>query len=84
MKNQSGFKPCDSYIFLHFHNINASFDCNPTIDLKGVFLDISKAFGVAWGISVKLESYTIGGELLNLFKDYLLKCQRRVVLLGEE
>ena len=47
MKNQSGFKPCDSYIFLHFHNINASFDCNPTIDLKGVFLDISKAFGVA-------------------------------------
>ena len=35
------------------------------------------------GLLFKLESYGIGGELLNLFKDYLQQCQQRVVLNGQ-
>ena len=61
------------------------FNCNPTIDVKGVFLDISKALDKVWheGLLSKLESYGIGGELLNLYKDYLQECQQRVVLDGQ-
>ena len=46
---------------------------NPTIDAKGVFLDISNAFDKVWheGLLFKLESYGIGSQLLNLFKDNL-------------
>ena len=39
--------PGDSCIFQLLsivHEINSSLDCNPTIDVRGVFLDISKAF----------------------------------------
>ena len=74
--------PGDSYIFqlLPFvHEIN-SFDCSPTINVRGVFLDISKAFDKLWHkeLLFKLESYCTGGELLNLFKDYLQERQQRV------
>ena len=50
-KCQSGFLPGDSYIsqLLSFvHDINSSFGCDPTIDVIGVFLDISKAFDKVW------------------------------------
>ena len=55
------------------HEINSSLDCDPTIDIRGVFLDISKALDKASheGLLFKLETYAAGGELLNLFKDYL-------------
>ena len=46
-ENQSGFRPSDSceYQLLSIVNgIYASFDCNPTRDVRGTFLDISKAF----------------------------------------
>ena len=35
------------------------------------------------GLLLKLESYGIGSELLNLFKDYLQEHQRRVILNGQ-
>ena len=64
------------------HHINSSFDCNPTIDARGVFLDIGKTFDKMChtGFRFKLESYDIGGELINLFKDYLQVRQQRVGL----
>ena len=34
-------------------------------------------------INLQLESYGIGGELLNLFKDYLQERQQRVVVNGQ-
>ena len=46
-QNQSGFRPSDSCEYQLpsiVHDIYASFDCNPTRDVRGVFLDISKAF----------------------------------------
>ena len=79
--------PGDSCIFQLLSivdKINSSLDYNPTIDARGLFLDISKAFDKVWheGIHFKLGSYGIGGELLNLFKDYLHERQQRVVLNG--
>ena len=49
--NQSGFQPSDSceYQLLSIvHDIYASFDCNPPKDVRGIFLDISKAFDRVW------------------------------------
>ena len=59
-KRQSGFLPgdsCISQLLSIVHEINFSFDCDPTIDVSGVFLDISKAFDKVWheGILFKLK-----------------------------
>ena len=78
-KIQSGFMPGHSCIFWLLsivHEINSFLDCNVTRDVWGVLLDISKAFDE--GLLLKLESCGIGGELLNLFKDYLQEHQQRV------
>ena len=45
--NQSGFRPSDScgYQLLSIlHEIYKSFYCNPPKDVRGIFLDLSKAF----------------------------------------
>ena len=87
-KDKSGFMLGSSCIlqFLSIdHETNFSLDCNPTIDVRGVFLDKSKAFDKLWheGLLCKLESYGTGGELFDLFIDYLQECQQRVVLNGQ-
>ena len=49
--SQSGFLPGDSCIaqlLPIIHEIQTAFDENPTVDMRGVFLDISKAFGKVW------------------------------------
>ena len=46
-KHQSGFRPGDSCIYQLLaitHDIFSSFGSNPTLETRGVFLDISKAF----------------------------------------
>ena len=50
-----------------------AFGENPTVDVIGVFLDISKAFDKVWhdGIIFKLKSYSVEGELLSLLKTIL-------------
>ena len=45
--NQSGFRPSDSCInqlLAITHEIFEAFDCNPTLEVRSVFLDISKCF----------------------------------------
>ena len=49
--NQSGFMPGDSCIhqlISIIHEIHVSFDANPSLEIRGVFLDISKAFDQVW------------------------------------
>ena len=49
--NQSGFRPSDSceYQLLSIlHEIYKSFDCNPPKDVRGIFLDLSKASDRVW------------------------------------
>ena len=72
--SQSGFLPGDSCIaqlLSIIHEIQTAFDENPTVDVRGVFLDISKAFDKVWhdGIILELKAYGAEGELLSLFKN---------------
>ena len=66
--NQSGFKPGDSCInqlLSIIHDIYKSFDCG--YEVRGVFLDISKAFDKVWhdGIIFKLEQNDISENYTN-------------------
>ena len=75
-KCQSGFLPSDSCISQLLpivHDINSSFDCDSTIDVRGLFLDISKHFNKVWHdrIIFKLETYGVKGKLLTLIKNCL-------------
>ena len=56
-KCQSGFLPGDSCIVQLLsivHETNSAFDCDKTIDVGGVFLNVFKSFwqGMAWGSSI--------------------------------
>ena len=68
------------------HEIYKSFDCNPSVDIRGIFLDISKAFGKVWhdGLIFKLQTYGIDGKLLKLLKSYLKDRKQRVLLNGQK
>ena len=86
--SQSGFLPGDSCIaqlLSIIHEIQTVFDENPNVDVRGVFLDISKAFDKVWHdrIIFKLKSYGAEGELLPLLKNYLEIREQRVVLNGQ-
>ena len=84
--NQSGFKPEDSCInqlLSIAHNIYKSFDDD--YQVRGVFLDISKAFDKVWhdGLIFKLQENGISGNLLNVVKHFLTNRKQRVVLNGQ-
>ena len=86
--SQSGFLPGDSCIaqlLSIIHEIQMAFDENPAVDVRGIFLDISKAFDKVWheGLLYKLKTYGIEGQLLSLLKNYLENREQRVVLNGQ-
>ena len=87
--SQSGFRPFDSCInqlLAISHQIFEAFDCNPPIEIRSVFLDISKAFDKVWceGLLYKLiKSLGISGELYHFLENYLLGRLQRVVLNGQ-
>ena len=55
---------------------------NSTLDKRGIFLDISKAFDKVWheGLLYKLETFGISGNLVKLFQNFLSNTLQRVVL----
>ena len=74
--NQSGFRPSDSCVnqlIAITHEIFEAFDCNPSLEVRSVFLDISKAFDKVWheGMLYKLKSMGISGELYYLLENCL-------------
>ena len=59
---------CIAQLLSIVHEIQRTFDNNPTADVRGVFLDIFKAFDKVWhyDLSFKLKSYSVDGELLSV------------------
>ena len=87
-KSQSGFRKgdsCISQLLAITHEIYSNFDAYPSLETRGVFLDISKAFDRVWheGLLYKLKSYGISGPLLILIKLVLTNRFQRVVLNGQ-
>ena len=83
--NQSGFHPGDSCInqsLAIIHEIFEAFDCNPFLEVRSVFLDISKVFDKVWheGLLYKIKSMSISGEIYSLFESYLSGRLQRAVL----
>ena len=86
--NQSGFRPSDSceYQLLSIlHEIYKSFDCNPPKDVRGIFLDLSKAFDRVWhdGLIYKIKHIDITGNSLKLIESFLSNRFQQVVLNGQ-
>ena len=84
--NQSDFKPGDSSInelLSITHNIYKSFDDG--YEVRGVLLDISKAFDKVWhdGIIFKLQENGISGNLLKVLKHFFTNRKERAVLNGQ-
>ena len=82
-QNQSGFKRGDSCInqlISITHDILNSLD--EGLEVRGVFLDISKAFDKVWhdGLIYKLQQNGISGELLNILIDFLSNRKQRLVM----
>ena len=85
---QSDFRPNDSGInqlISTTHNIYCAFDANPSLEVRGIFVDLSKAFDKVWheGLLYKLKSNGINGNALQLIKSFLHKKCQRVILNGQ-
>ena len=86
--NQSGIRlgdSCINQLLAITHEISKAFDCNPSLEVRSVFLDISKAFDKVWheGLLYKIKSLSISGELYNLLESYLAGSIQRVALNGQ-
>ena len=67
------------------HNIYSAFDANPSLEVRGVFLDLSKAFDKVWheGLLHKLKNNGINGNAPQLIESFLHNRRQRVVLNGQ-
>ena len=80
---QSGLKPGDSCInqvLSITHEIYYSMD--EGCEIRGVFLDISKAFDTVWheGLVYKSKQNGISGNLQNIFEDFVRNRKQRVAV----
>ena len=85
---QSGFRrndSCSSQLIAITRDIYKYFDANSSLETRGVFLDISKAFDKVWhdGLLYKLKFYGVEGGLFNILQNYLQNRKQRVVLNGQ-
>ena len=82
---QSGFMPNDSCInqlISITHNNYRAFDVNPSLEARGVFLDLSEAFAKVWheGLLFKLKNNGINGNVFQLLESFPYNRRQRVVL----
>ena len=73
--HQSGFRcndSCVNQLFSTVHNLYKVFDAYPTLEIRGLFLDMSKAFDKVWhqGLIFKLKSVGVLDSLLNLTESF--------------
>ena len=86
--NQSRFCPGDSTVnqlISITHTIFKAFDCNPPLDVRSVYLNISKAFDRVWneGLTYKLKRSGVSGQFLSLIQSFLKDRKQRTVLNGQ-
>ena len=86
--HQSGFcsnDSCINQLLFIVHTLYKAFDAYPTLDARGVFLDMSKAFDKVWheGLIYKLKSMGVSDSLLKLFQSFLTNRFQRVLLNGQ-
>ena len=86
-KNQSGFVPgdsCTNQLSFLINEIHEAFEDPKSLDVRAVFLDISKAFDKVWheGLIFKLRQNGVSGKLLGFFESYLSNRKQRVSLNG--
>ena len=64
------------------HTIFQAFDCNPTLDVRSVYLDISKAFDRVCHVGriYKLKRCGVSGRFLSLVQSFLKDRKQRTVL----
>ena len=87
-KHQSGFRPgdsCGNQLLSLINEIHEAFHDKSCLEVRSVFLDMSKAFDKVWheALLFKLEQNGINGNLLALFSNYLSGRKQRVVLNGQ-
>ena len=86
-KNQSGFIPkdsCTNTLLFLINEIHEAFEDPKSLEVRAVFLDISKAFDKVWheGLLFKLKQNGVSGKLLSFFKSYLSNRKQRVAING--
>ena len=86
--NQLGFRPGASTIYQLLtivHTVFEAFDCNGTLNVRSVYLDISKAFDRVWhdGLIFKLRRCGVSGQLLSPVESFLADRKQRTVLNGK-
>ena len=61
------------------------FNCHPSLEVRGIFLDISKASDRVWheGLLYKIQSIGISGTPLKLIESFLSGRYQRVLLNGQ-
>ena len=83
---QSGFHSsdsCQSQLLSIVHDIYASFDQSPVLEVRANFLDISEAFDKVWHEGLLFKHIGISGNLLSLLKSFSNNRFQRVVLNGQ-
>ena len=83
--NQSGFRPGDlavNQLISITHEILKAFGCNPPLDVRSIYLDISYAFSRVWhdGLIYKLKLCGVSGQ--SLIQSFLDGRKQRTVLTG--
>ena len=83
--HQSGFRSGDSCVnqlLSIVHKSYKAFDVYPTLETRGVFLDMSKAFDKVWdeGLIYKLKSVGVSDSLLRLIESLLSNRFQKVLL----
>ena len=81
--NQSGIRPrnsCISQLLSVNHEMLSAFDLE--LEVRGIFLDTSKAFDKVWhdGLIFKLHQNGICGEMIDILENFLSDTKQRVVL----
>ena len=75
-------RPSEYQLLSIVHDIYASFDFSPPLDVRGIFLDIFKAFDRVWhdGLIYKVNCIRLNGMFLKLITSFLENRFQRVIL----